>query len=653
LKAVVALALSGAVCVLLAPCSLAGICGDGVIDAGEVCDSDALPGTCSTLGFDGGLLSCRSDCLGPDTSGCVDLTPPSIVAVRATGDRVKVSFSERLDPTSPSTTDPDSYSIDGSVVVQEVRIAADGKTVSLGTSPHPDGSFLLTTSGIADPSGNVMRRDVFPYQHVTVTFPGAAWEPRAPEDVGLDGAKLDLFVSSAGPTGFIARDGYVVRQWNGDTTLDWASAHKPVIATLLMFAVHEGLLTSPDAAVNPFVLQLYGQELDEKDLPMTFRHLTNMVSGYARAEPPSQAWAYNDIAIDLLRSTLTLGVFGESNVNLIAGEPDRLGSLQFEDGNFFKGSGLVDTSPRDFARLGWLWANDGSWDGVPLLPAAMFDDLWRPQVPADLPRSTAPYEFGDYLNAGNGNTDQTASGPGVYGMNAWFNPGRQTWPSAPADTFQANGHWNGEVVTVIPSLRLVAAWVGTSANSDTFFSPMDDLLALLVDAVLPPCPDDDGDGFCAGDDCDEAESSVFPGAPELLDGIDNQCPGEAGYGAVDELGGRAMFAELNDEPWLCWPSQTGATGYEVARAVVPSFTTGCSFSSPTTTCLTTQQDPPPGSTFFYLVRSLEDGEWGFGADGSERDPKASCGSTALRDDRPDAEASGQGSVPPVFSARTR
>ncbi len=48
-----------------------GVCGDGVIDAGEACDIGSLAGeTCITQGFAGGALSCLGDCSGFDTTGC-------------------------------------------------------------------------------------------------------------------------------------------------------------------------------------------------------------------------------------------------------------------------------------------------------------------------------------------------------------------------------------------------------------------------------------------------------------------------------------------------------------------------------------------------------------------------------------------------------
>jgi CubicO group peptidase (beta-lactamase class C family) len=254
------------------------------------------------------------------------------------------------------------------------------------------------------------------------------------------------------------KDGYVVKTWGSVSAKgDWASAAKPVISTLLFFAIEEGLIPSVDDLISN-----WGWDLSTKDETMTFYHLANMISGYARPEPPGEAWAYNDYAIRLYGLTMQ-GVF---DTTLDEATQLRLAPLQFEDGSLFgsrNGLGLY-TSVRDFARIGWLWLNKGHWNGSQLLPRSYFDAYMKPLVPPDLPR-TSPASTDDYLGIGTygGGSDQFREGPGIYGFNWWFNEevggsGNMIWPDAPADAFAADG--GTEVVMVIPSLNMVVAAVG-------------------------------------------------------------------------------------------------------------------------------------------------------------------------------------------------
>ncbi len=72
-------------------------------------------------------------------------------------------------------------------------------------------------------------------------FPGKSWEVRRPEKLGLDAAKLEDFARRIGGDGCLIKDGYLVKTWGSLTaTFDWASAMKPVLSTLLFFAVAEG-----------------------------------------------------------------------------------------------------------------------------------------------------------------------------------------------------------------------------------------------------------------------------------------------------------------------------------------------------------------------------------------------------------------------------
>lgn len=57
-----------------------GICGDSVIDVGEVCDLANLGGEdCTTQGYASGTLACEVDCLSFDYSSCVALTSTFVI----------------------------------------------------------------------------------------------------------------------------------------------------------------------------------------------------------------------------------------------------------------------------------------------------------------------------------------------------------------------------------------------------------------------------------------------------------------------------------------------------------------------------------------------------------------------------------------------
>lgn len=322
-----------------------------------------------------------------------------------------------------------------------------------------------------------------------VVFPDKTWAQRTPAEVGLEVARLDAFAANVGGDGCIVKDGYLVKTWGATATHAWwASASKPVLGTLLLLAVQEGRLPDVDAPVRSA-----GWELSAKDHAMTFRQLANMTSGYACLEPPGAAWGYNDFAIQLYARSLEK-IFAQPLAEAFGA---RFDALQFEDGAFFghrNNLGVV-ASPRDFARLGWLWLNRGRWQGRALIPEKLFAACITPQVPAGFPRTRTTREnTDDYLRIGSygGGTNQTPHGPGVYGFNFWFNErtvsGERVWPAAPADTYQANGLWNRDTLTIIPSLGLVVASRGAQPGKFEPGQPdgtYNQNLRLIIEAVRP------------------------------------------------------------------------------------------------------------------------------------------------------------------------
>ena len=294
-------------------------------------------------------------------------------------------------------------------------------------------------------------------------FPGADWERRAPAEVGVNAADLDALAERLGGRGCVIKDGYVVKTWGDQAQLgDWYSSAKPVLSTLLFFAIEEGLVTSVDQPIADF-----GWQLQPRHQGITFRHLGAMTSGYARPEGPGEAWAYNDFAIQLYQKTLFEKVFKQHG-NEAAPAPQHLGVLGFQDGLQFNSKNRLSASVRDFARIVWFWTQKGNWNGRQVLPARYFDEYMRPQTPKDLPQTQHTGTDDDYLGIGSygGSSDHfSAAGPGVYGFNWWFNdtsrlhPGLLTWPDAPRDTVMSIGA-RGNSSAFIPNLNAALICAG-------------------------------------------------------------------------------------------------------------------------------------------------------------------------------------------------
>ena len=113
-------------------------------------------------------------------------------------------------------------------------------------------------------------------------------------------------------------------------------------------------------------------------------------------------------------------------------------------GNFIASS-QIWTTPRDLARFGLLYLNDGVWNGERILPEGWVA-FSRTPAPAPLPKQSRKYPRG-------------------YGAQFWlFNAD----PRIPADTFTAIGN-GGTYATIIPSRDLVVVRLGlTSVRYEDF-----------------------------------------------------------------------------------------------------------------------------------------------------------------------------------------
>lgn len=225
-----------------------------------------------------------------------------------------------------------------------------------------------------------------------------------------------------------------------------------------------------EATENPPVLNLTVVDMLFRD---GHQDMASYVAGLPRRDPPETTWEYSSGDMTLLASvvqaalepqygrdfpwTLLLDRIGAGNVTW---ERDEAGTLV--------GGSFLWAAPRDLARLGYLYLNDGCWNGERLLP-----DGW---VRAATSVNEAFRRRALFRSPGD-----------VYGRELWLNRpvpelGQpQPWPSVPPDAFAATGKWN-QLVLVIPSLDMVIVRTGDDREDGAL--DVDRFFGLAIQAGL-------------------------------------------------------------------------------------------------------------------------------------------------------------------------
>jgi CubicO group peptidase (beta-lactamase class C family) len=228
------------------------------------------------------------------------------------------------------------------------------------------------------------------------TIPGAAWEEKTPDAVGLSKVKLDALRDLAGGRGCVVRKGVLAYAW-GDVAKSADVDAQPLFGTLLMMAVDEGKLSGVDARVSEVEPRLTG-----KAASITWRQLAHPVSNLGLEE------SLADLMGKLFRQTESEAL------------KQRLGDvLRFQDPYT-----AVAISPRDYARYGLLILRGGAWGERQVVSA---------------PAGSGYRSFGWWLN---GIDDQR----------------RQLFVDGPGDLVAALGQGGKCALWILPSLDLVVSW---------------------------------------------------------------------------------------------------------------------------------------------------------------------------------------------------
>jgi hypothetical protein len=147
----------------------------------------------------------------------------------------------------------------------------------------------------------------------------------------------------------------------------------------------------------------------------------------------------------------------------------------------------------------------------------------------------------------------TGSGIGYFaevldqnGQPTGYDPSQLTWASTNPAIVSVDEF--GTAITLAPgSAKIVATYDGIAGE------------ALVT--VYDPFIDADGDGFLAGDDCDDTDPERYPGAPEVADGKDNDCDGAVDEDTTDADGDTFVLAvDCNDSDPAIHPGAAEVDG---------------------------------------------------------------------------------------------
>jgi CubicO group peptidase (beta-lactamase class C family) len=324
-------------------------------------------------------------------------------------------------------------------------------------------------------------------------FPAEEWETVAPEAEDLDSAKLEIAVdflkNHTGKDGvtelLVVRNGRLV--WVGEN-IDhqhgvW-SMTKSFTSTILGLLIEDGLCALdtkaasvlpemgdlfPEVMLQHFTTMTSGYRAVGDDRPGNYRHgpsTTPFVPDTSLLFEPGSKFAYWDSAMNQFANALTH----------IAGEPleavfkrriaDPIGMntkawtwgyFEGADGRRVNGGSgnsnqHIFISAREAARFGWLFLNEGNWNGNQLISREWVKTATSVHVSASMEwiPSLSPFD-----------------GRGYYGFNWWRNgigaEGNHKWPGAPDTTYAASGYNNNDLF-VIPDWNMVIVRLGLDEN---------------------------------------------------------------------------------------------------------------------------------------------------------------------------------------------
>ena len=342
-----------------------------------------------------------------------------------------------------------------------------GEDVVHTYSEAGDFTVLLT---VADKAGNEEKETITIEVIPGVPWPTKGWLTSTPEEQDMDSTKLEEMMEHIDEHDYaidsilVVRNGYIVWEeyrsfYSMTTPHETRSATKSFTSAVLGIAFKEGYIENVDQKVVDFFPEKNIQNLDSRKNSMTIEHLLTMSTGldwyhslygttqemfasldwvqFVLSQPmvsePGEEWYYNGGASHLLSAiiTETTGRSAYEFAREFLFDPLNMTSVSWPHDPQGNSMGYTDLyiSPRDMAKFGYLFLNNGSWEGEQIIP-----EEW---VAESTKSYFSPYEGQGY--------------------------GYQWWTIPHTKIYQASGLY-GQRILVIPELDMVVVFTADATK---------------------------------------------------------------------------------------------------------------------------------------------------------------------------------------------
>ncbi len=258
--------------------------------------------------------------------------------------------------------------------------------------------------------------DTLTTQYTTSSvFPSDDWQVTTPEEQGMNGTILDEMIQQIAGEDYlidsvvISRNGYLVLEhypnplYDADNLHSIYSVTKSITSALVGIAKDQGLIESIDQRVLDFFPERTIQNLDGRKENMTIKHLLTMTSGFQWDEwdvdytHPDNDYYQLWYELDPIQFMLDLPMVAEPGdewvycsgashlLSAIINKTSGMSTLEFAQEYLFSPIGInhfywsydnnglhygghgLNLGPRDMARFGLLYLNNGSWNGQQII----------------------------------------------------------------------------------------------------------------------------------------------------------------------------------------------------------------------------------------------------------------------------------------------